>query len=92
MRINKTEPTVPTKGRIYHSTKYTSYGRVVEGSKGNKDFAVYIAENPVGNILHKLYYISQNYNWRKSRLVFFKDNRIDKIVSSSAKNKLNEII
>lgn len=49
----------------------------------NTTLEVYTAVDDVGNKVHKLYYLKDKLgNWLKSKLIYFIDNRRDKIVRS----------
>lgn len=73
-------------GKIYQKTIFTKYGRHIIGGTKEREYDIYIAENKdTKQIEHKLYYIREAGKWIKSRLVFFKDNRIDKEVKSQSK-------
>lgn len=78
----KVEPTNQTFG-IYQSTRVKRYGRVIQGIYKGFNIDIYIAENQ-GQIEHKLYYVQKAGEWVKSKLVFFKNNKKSKIVTSNA--------
>ena len=49
----------------------------------NATLEVYTAVNECGEKVHKLYYLKDKLgNWIKSKLIYFTDNRRDKIVRS----------
>ena len=66
------------------------YGKVIQDTgvfKGCK-LDVYSAYDTEGNLVHKLYYLSDSVgHWIKSKLVYFKDNKKDKVVYSENKRK-----
>ena len=72
---------------VYKSTKFTHYGKVDKGIINNKKLEIYSAyEN--NQLKHKLYYLQDNIGkWIKSKLVFFKDNKPEKVVRSNIGDK-----
>lgn len=72
---------------VYRGTKYTHYGKVDTGIiKNNKLDIYYSYEN--NELKHKLYYLQDKLgNWLKSKLVFFKDNKPEKVVRSNIGDK-----
>ena len=72
---------------VYRGTKYTHYGKVDTGIINNKKLEIYKTyEN--NELKHKLYYLQDQVgHWIKSKLLFFKDNKVDKVVRSNIGDK-----
>lgn len=72
---------------IYRGTMKTHYGKVDTGIFKDKKLDIYYSyEN--NELKHKLYYLQDKLgNWLKSKLVFFKDNKPEKVVRSNIGDK-----
>jgi hypothetical protein len=67
--------------KILPITIKTGYGRRIVGRTPDKEYIVHIAED-TQQIYHKLYYIKKMGEWVKSKLIYFKDNKIEKVITS----------
>ena len=71
----------PTFTKYYLKTIKTSYGKRIMGGNDTYTYDVYIRGDK-DNIEHKLYYVKKGENWVKSRLLIFKNNKLEQEIRS----------
>jgi hypothetical protein len=94
MKIQPIDNTNFGNKKIYQRTVKTSYGRCIEGCTDNKEYFVYVAENPITHFIkHKLYVVNKLFGgdgkqrWLKSYLRFYDEkdaNKMTKEIRSCA--------
>ena len=80
--ISKTPPFKCHKGT---TEKLRDYGKVIKdtGVFNNKKLDIYSAYNNQGEIVHKLYYLSDSLgNWLKSKLKYYENGKVVKEIRS----------
>ena len=67
---------------IYKVTQMTRYGKRDTGLINGYKLDIYTAKEE-GELVHKLYYLADNLgNWVKSKLKFYKGNKVVKVINS----------
>ena len=84
----KTQIITPISFGIYKNTKITSYGERIRGNLNGYQIDIYTAKNEDKSIKHKLFYVSKAGKWIKSKLNYYKNNILEKVIRGQSGNDI----
>ena len=88
MKISPIQTNFKNRNSYVQYIKLTSYGKCIHGkSMRGYDYDVYISDDKTtGDIIHKLYYVTNKNKWVKSILRLFNNNKVYKEIKSESKS------